>query len=82
MKLIITLCLAVLLVFLNVETKSQTLTSTDKARYDAVKTAVGDSPVTEDDIRSGYDPQLIARSYARFGHGVAENPDSSATVVG
>jgi hypothetical protein len=45
-----------------------------KKRYDAVKAAVGDWSVTEDDIRSGYDPQLIARSYARFGHGVAENP--------
>jgi hypothetical protein len=45
-----------------------------KKRYDAVKAAVGDFLVTEDDIRSGYDPLLIARSYARFGHGVAENP--------
>jgi hypothetical protein len=50
-------------------------TPAQRARYDAVKAAVGDWPVTEADILSGYDPQLIARSYARFGHGAAEEPD-------
>lgn len=41
-------------------------------RVASLKKVMGDFPISQDDISSGYAPQTIAQGYARFGHGVGQ----------
>lgn len=40
-----------------------------------LKQLLGDWPISDADMNSGYDPETIARGYARFGHGMSQNAE-------
>lgn len=50
-------------------------TSPDDDRMAQLKKVMGDYPISQDDVNSGYDPDTIAKGYARFGHGIGQTSE-------